>query len=105
MVFRIISNFRFMTAVSSVSKAPRASVRIFHPRRLRHVHPRLTLVSHHEGSLILAVEVTAQLKRTMALCAVDEDRNSQEIVADRELTAWEDRARCEPRTDASKPYT
>ena len=49
------------------------------------------LVGHDESRLVLAIEVAAELQGAMALGAVDEDRDCQEIVADGEFAAGEDR--------------
>ena len=49
-------------------------------------------VGHDESGLVLAIEVARELQGTMALRAVDEDRDSQEVIANRALAAGEDRA-------------
>lgn len=50
-------------------------------------------MGHHESRLVLAIQVAAELEGAMALRAVDEDGDCQEVIADRKLTAGEDRAR------------
>jgi hypothetical protein len=50
------------------------------------------LVRHDECRLVLAIQVAAQLKGAMALRAVHENRNRQEIVADGQFAAGENRA-------------
>lgn len=49
-------------------------------------------VGEDERRLVLAIEVARELKGAMALRAVDENGDRQEIVANRELAAGEDRA-------------
>jgi hypothetical protein len=49
-------------------------------------------VSHHESSFVLAIQIAAELQSAVALRAIDEDRDRQEVVADRKLAAGEDRA-------------
>ena len=48
------------------------------------------LVRHDEGRLVLHVQIAGELQGTIALGAVDEDRDSQEVIADRQLAAGED---------------
>ena len=44
----------------------------------------------NECHLVLAIQIAGELQSAMALRAVGEDRNSERIVADRELTNRED---------------
>ena len=46
-------------------------------------------MSQDEGRLVLAIQITAQLKGAMALRTIYKDRNRKEVVADRELAASE----------------
>ena len=50
-----------------------------------------TLVGQHESRLVLNVQVAAQLKGADPLGPVDEDRDCQKVVADRQLATGEDR--------------
>ena len=56
-------------------------------------HGLTQLVGQHEGRLVLAVQVAAELKGRNALGAVHEDCNRGQQVADRQLAAGEDRGR------------
>ncbi len=47
-------------------------------------------VGHHEGRLILHVEIAAELQGANAFDGVNEDRDSDEVIADRKLAAGED---------------
>lgn len=61
---------------------------VLHFRRKRFAD----LVSHDESRLVLHVEIAGKLEGAMALGAVDEDGDSKEVVADRQLAAGEDGA-------------
>lgn len=58
-------------------------------------HGFTELVSQDEGSLVLHIQIAGELQGTMALGAVDEDRDGEEVVADRELAAGEDGPGCD----------
>jgi len=63
-----------------------------HRARVLRRHRLAQLVGQHERGLVLNVEIAAELERGMALGAVHEDGDRQQVVADRELAAREDRA-------------
>jgi len=48
-------------------------------------------VGQHKGRLVLAIEVTAQLQGAVTFCAVHEDGDCQQVVADGEFATGEDR--------------
>lgn len=56
-------------------------------------HGFTQLVREHERRLVLHVEVAGELQGRVTLGAVHEDRDGQEVRADRQLAAGEDRAR------------
>jgi len=53
------------------------------------------LVKQNESALVIAAKVTRKLKRGIALGTVREDRDRAENVAELELAAVKDRARCQ----------
>lgn len=55
-------------------------------------HRLAQLVRQHEGRLVLAVEITGELERSVALCAVHEDGDGGQQIPNGHLTAVKDRA-------------
>ncbi len=86
-VFFVVRGLHVATKISAVDFNVARYLAIFH-----FVGECLAeLVRQHEGRLVLAVEIAAQLQGAMAFGAVDEDRDCQEVVPNRELAAGEDR--------------